>query len=295
MNVSLATCALFAVIGAEPDAVGAAPEKPAYPNGQAPWLKLYERTAAQYEIYRDPESEQRLELKHQSVYKWTHAAQTGGQHGAVYVWTYHGCVEAVGCFFMSRQSDGSRSLSHELHSLSPVKLSAVRGGPSRWSPKAGTQRRLLDDAPEPAAAPAARLAQMRAIARDFSGTSTTPEGDRRQLRLLPQPFYRDDSADADVIDGALFAYVCAVGTDPELFMLVEALRTDAGPRWHYALARFSHCKLIASYKEKQVWQAVRGGDDTFSHNADHTYHLQFERVVTDPDATKTEGEEDEKP
>ena len=284
MIAGLGACLLIAVLGSEPAVAGTGPDKPADPHGQAPWLKLYDRTAAEYELFRDPESKVRLELSSKPVYKWTHAAPAGGQHGAVYVWTHRGCVEAVGCFFMARAADGSPSLGHELHSLSPVKLSTVRDGPNPWSPKAGTDRRLVDDAPEPAATRAARLAQMRAIARDFSGNSTTPEGERRELRLLPQPFYRDDSTDADVTDGALFAYVCTVGTDPELFLLVEARGTDAGPRWHYALARFSHCKLTASYKETQVWQAVRGGDDTFHHNANHTYHLQFEPVATDPDA-----------
>ncbi len=294
MILALTTWTLLAVLGAEPDAVGIPPKKPTKLNDQAPWLKLYSRAAAEYKIYHDPESDERLELSSQPVYKWTHASQTGGQHGAVYVWTRSGCVEAVACFFLAKES-GSRVLSHELHSLSPVALTVVRDGPSQWSPTAGLERQRLNDAPEPAATPAGRLVQMRAIARDFSGSSTTFDDERRELRLLPQPFFRDKSTDEEVIDGALFAFVCPVGTDPELFLLVEARRTDMGANWYYALARFSHFKLTASYKEKQVWQAVRGGSDTFDHSPDHNYRLFFEPVPAQPDGPRATDDDDHKP
>ncbi|HET6883958.1 MAG TPA: hypothetical protein VFI31_27645 [Pirellulales bacterium] len=74
-------------------------------------------------------------------------------------------------------------------------------------------------------------------------------------------------------DGALFAFVCQVGTDPEVFLVLEARKTDEGPRWHSALARFSHLDTFAEYDGKNVWKSVRGLDDTNWHNADSTYFL----------------------
>jgi hypothetical protein len=55
-------------------------------------------------------------------------------------------------------------------------------------------------------------------------------GQRTELRLLSTPVYRYQ------VDGALFAFVCAVATDPEAFLLLEARKTDEGPRLHYAFA-----------------------------------------------------------
>ena len=53
----------------------------------------------------------------------------------------------------------------------------------------------------------------------------------RPLRLLTQPIYKYETADSG---GALFAFV--EGTDPEVFLMIEARTVDAGSVWHYALA-----------------------------------------------------------
>lgn len=280
MNACFTFSLLIALLGSDPDAEK--PKSADEPADQAPWVKLYGRSAAEYKLSHESNSEERLELSTTPVYRWNNASPTGGQHGAIYVWTYGGCAEAVGCIWMTQGADKRRFLGHELHSLSPVKLKAERDSPYKWSPKAGLERRVLAEAPKPAENRAGRLTQMRDIARGYSGTAKSPDdGETRDLRLLPQPVYRYDSQDKDVIDGALFALVCTLGSDPEVFLVVEDRRTDDGPRWHYALARFSHCELHVNYLEKEVWQAVRGGQDRFQNNADHTYNLHFEPVPAD--------------
>lgn len=71
--------------------------------------------------------------------------------------------------------------------------------------------------PVPARSTAQRLVQMQALTRDFSA-STKDDKDRSwELRLLPRPFYRYESTDPDVLDGALFSFVTSAGTDPECF------------------------------------------------------------------------------
>lgn len=239
-------------------------------KSRAAWGALFDRTAESYQIDRDAEHRQSLRLRAEPVYKWTAASAGSDVHGAVYVWTDQGCAEAVVCFWRRGQS-----LVHEAHALSPEVLWPVRTGDPTWRPTAGLPRQRLEDAPAPAEKPAARLAQMRRLGASFSAHSEADNGERRELRLLSAPLFRYESSDPDVIDGALFAFVCSVGSDPEAYLLLEARRTADGPRWHYALARFSHLHLFANYEGRPVWKSVRSAGD----NADGTYYLVFSPPV----------------
>ena len=108
---------------------------------------------------------------------------------------------------------------------------------------------------------------------------------REPLLRPPLGFYRIDThdlePDGDIVDGGLFTFVCTVGTDPEVFLQLEAIKTPDGPRWHFAAARFSHFNLYLNYQDKEVWQAVRNNDNPISHNADQTYWL-FHKPVDRP-------------
>ncbi|HET6881849.1 MAG TPA: hypothetical protein VFI31_16915 [Pirellulales bacterium] len=253
----------------------AEPEAKAPPT--SPWFGFYDRTAAEYEMFRDRDHNERLELQAKAVYKFN-AVHVGDVSGAVYVWTRHGCAEAVGCFWKTPWGKAP-TVCHELHSLSPVVLAPRRPGSNEWRPKGKLDRQLIDDAPAPAEKPSARGSQMRSLAREFTGYTVAEDGERRELRLLTAPLYRYQSNDADVLDGALFVYICTVGTDPEVFLVVESLRTPDGPRWHYALARFGNRGLFMKYRNREVWRSVRGGDDTIDHSADHTYWTFHEPVA----------------
>jgi hypothetical protein len=114
---------------------------------------------------------------------------------------------------------------------------------------------VLTGAPRPAQSAAQRLSQMRAMARDFSGSTTDHTERRLELRLLPQPLYRYESSDPDVLDGALFAFVTS--TDPEALLVVEA-RTKApadGPVWDYAICRLTDLGLLVRHKDKEFFTA----------------------------------------
>jgi hypothetical protein len=110
----------------------------------------------------------------------------------------------------------------------------------------------IPDAPAPAATPAGRLRQLRAMAADFSATKTDRKSISRQLRLLTQPIYRYESPD-HTETGALFAFV--EGTDPEVFLLVETRTGDKGPTWHYAVARMNSVEFHVSHRGHEVWSA----------------------------------------
>lgn len=269
--MTFAACALTSllILGAEnesSDSVAAA------------WQPVFDRVAAEYEL-TPAEGSQKLKLVDRPVYKWARAGANGGNNGAIYVWTRKGCAEAVACFWRSTNGEGKLSIAHELHSLSPDVLTSERGGPNSWQPKAGLPRQIVPEAPVPGATATARLQQMRTMGRNFAASTVSAQGERTELRLLTQPLYRYESTDGDLSDGGVFAFVCTVGTDPEVFLLLESRATKDGPRWHYALARFSHMSLYVNYKNREVWQAVRDKADTIAHSADNAYWLFHEPYI----------------
>lgn len=142
---------------------------------------------------------------------------------------------------------------HEWTSLATGPLVAEAGGDARWHPsKPGVAFRPVPDAPAPAATPEARLRQMRAMAEGFSARDFSQNKEWNDLRLLPRPWHRYGKAGSGVEDGALFALV--LGTDPEVFLLIEARPgPGGGPRWHYALAPMSSFELKVAHKGAEVW------------------------------------------
>lgn len=263
------------LLGAEPGSDSQDANTPS----NAQWRQVFDEVAADYKLVRES-NQQDLTLVNRATYTWARSGPHGGTYGAVYVWTHSGNAESVACFWRNPGPNGAADIVHELHSLSPVVLNSEGKGSESWKPKAGVERRPLPDAPTPAASAVARMQQMRALCRDLAAHSVGARGDRTELRLLPQPLYRYQSTNSEVLDGALFAFVCSVGTDPEVFLQLEALNTPDGPRWHYTLARFSHMNLFVSFRSKPLWQALRDVDNPISRNADHTYwvfHQPFDR------------------
>jgi hypothetical protein len=220
-------------------------------------MEIYLSDAAEYTIYRDASRKDRVELRREPVYVWTNPVRTGGQDGAVYVWTCRGRPEVLGSFF-SFPATGPRMLYHEFHSLSLSVLDVQRAGrhAQTWTPLApGIQIVPIAGAPAPAPSARERLAQMRTLTRDFSASSRDRKDRLWELRLLTQPLYRNESTDPDVLDGALFTYVTSAGTDPEALLLIEACKPSPNdsPIWHYAIARFTDLQLSVRYKGNEVF------------------------------------------
>ncbi len=244
-------------------------------------LALHEGDAATYAIYRDPDRMQKLELRREPIYRWTNPTRVGGQEGDVFLWTYKGRPEAVASIFSHPHHDGKqRVVCHELHSLSEATLVVDRVSANQWKPEApGVEMKPIDGAPAPASSPAQRLVQIRAMAREFAGRSLSDQGQKWELRLLPRPLYRYESTDPDVIDGAVFALVSSAGTDPEIILVIEARKRADGPRWEFAAARFSDMNLWLTHKGKEVWSSIRGGENTFDHDAKHRFRFYQDRFI----------------
>lgn len=160
---------------------------------------------------------------------------------------------AVAQIFLAPQSDDNWLIEFQSLSDDPLELKNETG--LLWRPQtAGVERQPFAEAPEPAETKVRRLAQMRALARQFSGRDDFEQREDYLLRLLPNPMIRYADDDSGLVDGALFAFVH--GTDPEMLLLIEARRADDGSRrWHWALAPMTSYELHATIDDKDVWHA----------------------------------------
>jgi hypothetical protein len=217
----------------------------------------YARQAAAYELFLDEDRHQRLELQGQPVLSWTNADNF---LGSVFVWTFRGRPEVIGCIGSQQKAGGACGVFHELHSLSPTALQPARFGDGKrvWkTAKGGIELRDLPGAAAPLTTESRRLTQMRNLAREFSGWMLQ-DGDTTELRLLPQPIYRYQSPPQGVLDGAIFALVWK-GTDPEVLLLLEDREVGGQQRWQYALARFNWHELWVRRNDQEVWRVAMSG------------------------------------
>jgi|SRR5579863_2627049 len=200
------------------------------------------------------ESAAELKLNPNSILRWTNPA-AGRMNGEIFLWTADGRPEAVMSLYKVWEPDWG--FAGELHSLSLSKLVAERDKTVIWKcDKPGITPRDVPDAPTVAETAPRRLQQMRAMAQDFSAVlidfRNNSKGEVQSLRLLTQPVHRYASPGSDVVDGALYAFV--VGTDVEVFLLLEAHGAKDAPHWQYAFARLNSDELAASFKDKEVWR-----------------------------------------
>jgi hypothetical protein len=221
------------------------------------WLPILKRQGDDYTITLATDPPKQLRRLETPILRWTQPVR-GGDDGAVFLWLADGRPEAVGTIFTWQANGGKRVMQHEFHSLALHGLDATWRGTSLWHPASpGVTLLPVPDAPAPAASGNGRLRQMQAIARDFSASSIHETAGRNELRLLPRPLYRYEPKARELIDGALFCL--AHGTDPEVFLILEARRADNGSSsWKYALARFSDLPLNVKLKGKTVYEVGHG-------------------------------------
>ncbi len=196
----------------------------------------------------------KLKLNAKPILRWTNPA-AGRMYGEIYLWTADGRPEAIMSLYKVWKP--AWGFAGELQSLSPTKLTAERDETVFWKcDEPGTTLRDVPDAPATAETPTRRMQQMRAMADEFSAvlmdTRRNSKTERQALRMLTKPVYRYSNSDGPVVDGALFAFV--LGTDPEVFLLLEARGPKDASRWQYALARLNSDELAAFFKEEEVWR-----------------------------------------
>lgn len=210
--------------------------------------------AEQYDIRVGSGGERKLALRDHSVLRWTNPVGGRRAHGEVFLWTDRGRPAAV--LSLYRLTEGSGVLEdHEFCSLALEGLAARRLGRPVWSPdQSGVELKPFPEAPPPQNSPRLRLAQMRRLAEQLRADKRTREDVTRDLRLLSNPVYRYESDDPNVLDGALFVF--AEGTDPEVFLLIEARGVAKDDlEWHYGLGRMNSVRLRALQGAHVLWEA----------------------------------------
>lgn len=154
------------------------------------------------------------------------------EDAGMWLWTDHGRPVAV---MKAERYKTSRFPTQWLYcfvSLSPELVRAEWADSRPFQAKRpGVKWQDLND--KPASTRAARLAQLREMARRFSGEIVVDkqEKNRLQMRLLSRPLYRFDES-RDVLDGAVFGFTGA-GTNPDVLLLFD-LAPNGG--WQFSVA-----------------------------------------------------------
>lgn len=203
----------------------------------------------------DPSRGDDIVLREQPILRWSNP-ERGEIYGNVFLWTQNGRPVVAGSLF--KWYSPHQHMSHEFHSLATSGLTAKREDDQVWAVEApGVTYAVVPDAPEVADSPAARLTQMRQLSRQFSARATQRDGQPSDLRLLTQPVYRYDlkpeqGRGEELLDGGLFCFV--EGTDPELWLLLEARRVkaQAAPVWQSAVARMNSITVEVKHQDKVV-------------------------------------------
>jgi hypothetical protein len=250
-----------------------AADEPVTEKIDAKLLALHRDEAKRWEIFADAAQTMKADFVPEPVYRWTNASRANGQSGAMFVWTFGGRPVALGGVF-SNPEGGRRIVMHEFHALGPLRLFPhVKGSPQGWLPGAGVPLYPLPDAPSPEATALRRARQMRELARRFTAHTVDDLGVRWQLRLLSRPLYRYERPEGDLIDGAVFAFVSDAGTDPEIILVLEAVKDGEKETWHYRTVRMSISSLYVQYDGKEIWKSLRDDPKGPFGNPDNTYGL----------------------
>jgi hypothetical protein len=204
-----------------------------------------DRFARGYQLYVGMD-EVPLEMQPEPVLRWPNVRRDT-QEGATFIWTRDGRPEAIGCIW-----ENGGFWAHAFHSLSESKVVARHNTQKFWqADKAGVEFSRFPDAAQPADSAVKRLTQMKYLARRIECRLPEPDRKSEELRLLPQPLYRYKTQREDLVDGALFAFV--QGTDPEVVVVLEAVRQDGKAEWRYALTRRTAHAVEADLDGKLNW------------------------------------------
>jgi hypothetical protein len=249
------------------------------PKAASSAIAQFQDDARDYVIRLDARPKADLELREEPLFHWGNPARTG-EDGVVFVWLLDGRPEVIGAIFTYRLGKFIHR-KHEYHSLALGPLAAQYRGRRVWAPRiAGVAFQRVPDAPAPAATARLRLSQMKTLARNFSARMEALQGEKFELRLLPQPLLRYEPKDQNILDGALFSF--SLGTDPEAILVLEARVEDAHAAWQYAFARFHFVDLHASYNDQEVWHVeampeditvVQLGSPKYQDSVYATYHV----------------------
>jgi hypothetical protein len=214
-------------------------------------LKNMTRFAEQYTFFSAEDRKRQFKFHENALFRFNNPVTgSGTKDGALYMWSEHGRPQAILKFY----TFNNETYAQIFLSLSERPLVAEREGNVKWNPtEPGITFRELSDAPKPADSATARLRQMKTFADHFSAAIDKFPGDAKpvELQLLSKPLFRyETSNEKDVLDGAVFSF--AMGTAPQVLLLLEARPMGDSCKWYYACARLSYWPMTAKYRGKEV-------------------------------------------
>jgi hypothetical protein len=199
-----------------------------------------------------------LERSGDSLLNWT---IDRSWHGSYYVWTANGRPVMVGCFLADSEKPDRRRAFIELHTITDepfTPLSFSAGQTYEWDPVAARNSTIpLNDVAAPAKQVQTRRSQMREIAEQFELTmhrETGANDTQEELRMLARPLYRYPTANNGSLEGALFAFVTAKGTDPEFLLAVECDPRATNHSWKVRPLRSCTRRLDLRRQGVTVWR-----------------------------------------
>jgi hypothetical protein len=229
--------------------------------------KLTTAEAGKYHFTLQDAPRSSPKLRAEPVLRWSNPA-VGEVHGNVFLWTIGERPVVIGSLF--KWFTPHTHMSHEFHSLAEAPLVGRYDGADAWTAaEPGVKFVPLPVAPPPAGTAPQRLLQMKRLVKDFAATKTERDGSKQELRLLTQPIYRYAAPDNQIADGSLFVMV--QGTDPEIFLLLEARGAAGKETWYFAPARMNSVQFELRYQDREVWRAeTLASRDVYGHAQPYT-------------------------
>ena len=205
-----------------------------------------------YAVYPDADAKEPAQTL--VALRWANNAR-GSEDGMTLLYVHEGRPLAAACVY-----PWAKRLEFDFESLSRGKIAAKRDGAIVWQPQqAGVTFADVPGASAPDKTKTQRLRQMKGLAEKFKATMLgwkVDSTDREELRLLTRPLFRYEPKEGtNLIDGAVFAFV--MGTDPEVILLLEAVKDKDATKWQYAFARRTSGELEARLGKAVVWKAAR--------------------------------------
>ena len=217
-------------------------------------LEFMKQSAAAYHFEIPKDKRDEVALVPEPILRWSNEV-VREDDAALFLWTHRKRPVCGAQFFLQ-----DKVWHHEFQSLTaePFKGSWRGENAWQWAPGEAGVKWSAAALEVPADKPRQRLVQMRAFAERFSA-AVDPSASRKfqdphQLRLLPTPVYRYADEEQRLVDGAIFAFV--QGTNPEVLLLLEAIREKAGgaAAWRFAFAPMTSFEARVTQGDKVVWQ-----------------------------------------
>ena len=220
-------------------------------------LDFYRKQLREYRLVVEGRGDKPCEFNEDPLTRWDNPISQNAD-GLMFLWTDRGrpVVLMNGHFNVTSQNWGRVFIA-----LTDRPIEMKHGDQSFWKPqRPGSPLKPLSDVKPPADKPAARLVQMRNIAKEFQVICNWGGKEKSdwQMRLLPTPLYRYQAPDEGIVDGAIFGYI---QSGPEAVLLVEARQTPTGLEWHYSASRCTtyrirfarHNQVVAEFPHLDEW------------------------------------------